>query len=82
MPIPLPGGLVVKNGSPARLTTSALIPAPWSLTSKIICPFQAEIHSRTHFPFGEASSALSTKIPTACSTALSGSDISGRFAEC
>ena len=57
-PIPLPGALVVKNGRPARCSTSSGMPAPRSSTLNIVLPSWRRMSSVTGWSVGVASKAL------------------------
>ena len=78
-PVPAPLGLVVKNGSMARLSTSGGIPVPWSetTTKAVAGPLLSSRPVRIAIspPSGMASAAFLTRLRSAISICM-------RFVRC
>ena len=71
-PVPLPSGLVVKNGSKICACTSGDIPVPVSVTAMLdhepVASAMARVLIRNSPPRGMASRALIARLRSACST--------------
>src|SRR6185369_14488906 len=65
-PVPLPGGLVVKNGSKICFMDSSGIPVPLSMTSSRICPPSCLAPTVMIPPAGVASRLLRSRLTTTC----------------
>ncbi|MEQ1833810.1 MAG: VOC family protein, partial [Candidatus Eisenbacteria bacterium] len=65
-PVPLPTGLVVKNGSKIRARTSGVMPAPVSRTRRTTWPGSGADSTATVPPRALASTALRSRLTSTC----------------